>query len=117
VPPPGGSVSIPPPEGSVSIPPPEGSQSVPPPGGSEGPTASAPGGSTSVAPSFSGGVGGITGQPPGPEATLPPTDELAARQPTGDTWRILLVAMAGLLAAILLLTPTRRVEPVRDQRR
>jgi hypothetical protein len=40
-------------------------------------------------------------------ATLPPTDELPASAPTGTTWQALLIAMAALLAAILVLTPSQ----------
>jgi len=44
-----------------------------------------------------------------PEPTLPPTDSLAGEaQPSPDSWRLVLVAIAGLLAAILVLTPNRR---------
>jgi hypothetical protein len=40
--------------------------------------------------------------------TLPPTDSLSggSQGPTGDSWRLVLLAMAGILAATLLLTPT-----------
>jgi hypothetical protein len=44
--------------------------------------------------------------------TLPPTDTLGATAttaPAGDGWRLILVAMAGMLAATLLLTPARAV--------
>jgi uncharacterized repeat protein (TIGR01451 family) len=42
-----------------------------------------------------------------PGVTVPPTDGLGgtAPGPSRDAWRLLLVAMAGLLASILLLTP------------
>jgi hypothetical protein len=41
-------------------------------------------------------------------ATLPPTDGIgSAAQPGSDTWRLLLVVMAALLASILILTPSR----------
>ena len=54
-------------------------------------------------PSFSGGVEGITGTP---SVTLPPTDGVpAATAPASETWRILLIAMAVLLASILVVTP------------
>jgi hypothetical protein len=77
---------------------PTGSQ----PTGSELPIESQPTGSEQ--PSLSGGVGGLTGAP---VATLPPTDELPASAPTGTTWQALLIAMAALLAAILVLTPSQ----------
>jgi hypothetical protein len=40
--------------------------------------------------------------------TLPPTDALSAstQAPSGDSWRLILLAMAGILATTLLLTPT-----------
>jgi hypothetical protein len=61
----------------------------------------------SESPSFSGGVGGATGTPSA-DTTLPPTDGISSpMQPAGDTWRMLLVVMAGLLASVLLLTPSR----------
>jgi hypothetical protein len=63
--------------------------------------------SDSPAPSFSQGVGGITSAPSA-AATLPPTDGIGdAAAPAGDTWRMLLVVMAALLASILVLTPGR----------
>jgi hypothetical protein len=69
-----------------------------PPSGSEEPTQS-----EVPSPSFSGGVNPITGAP-----TLPPTDGIAAAaQPGSDTWRVLLIVMAALLASILVLTPNR----------
>jgi len=44
-----------------------------------------------------------------PVPTLPPTDNLTGQaQPSPDSWRLVLVAIAGLLAAILVLTPNRR---------
>ena len=60
-----------------------------------------------------GGVGGATGTP---NITLPPTDAvLGGTTPaTGEGWRLILLAMAGLLAATLLLTPARAV--VRQER-
>ena len=60
-----------------------------------------------------GGVGGATGTP---NITLPPTDSvLGGTTPaTGEGWRLILLAMAGLLAATLLLTPARAV--VRQER-
>jgi len=61
-------------------------------------------------PTPTGGVGGATGTP-GPGVTLPPTDTLSP-EPTifaGDGWRLILLAMAGLMAAALLATPARVV--------
>jgi hypothetical protein len=83
---------------------PTGSQ----PTGSELPIESQPTGSEQ--PSLSGGVGGLTGAP---VATLPPTDELPASAPTGTTWQALLIAMAALLAAILVLTPSPSAQHIR----
>ena len=64
-----------------------------------------------------GGVGGATGTP---SITLPPTDALAGTgttTPTGDGWRLILLAMAALLGSALVLTParagTRRDDPTR----
>ena len=43
-----------------------------------------------------------------PEITLPPTDTFGkAAAPTNESWRIMLVLMAGLLASVLILTPKR----------
>jgi len=41
--------------------------------------------------------------------TLPPTDSLSggSQAPGGDSWRLILLAMAGILATSLLLTPAR----------
>ena len=54
-----------------------------------------------------GGVGGATGTPAATAGvTLPPTSTLGGGDgSTGDGWRVLVLAMAGLLAAALLLTP------------
>jgi hypothetical protein len=56
-------------------------------------------------PAPTGEVAGETGTP---AVTLPPTDSLSGgnQGPVGDSWRLVLVAMAGILAAALLLTPT-----------
>jgi hypothetical protein len=42
-----------------------------------------------------------------PRITLPPTDTLTepSQAPTGENWRLILLAMAGILAATLVLTP------------
>ena len=59
-------------------------------------------------PTPAGGVGGATATP---GTTLPPTDSLGdtASAAGGDSWRIMLLALAGTLAAALLLTPARGV--------
>jgi len=51
-----------------------------------------------------GAVGGATGKP---HVTPPPTDALGTTtgQPTGDTRRLSLLALAALLASLLLFTP------------
>jgi hypothetical protein len=52
-----------------------------------------------------GGVGGATGTP---DPTLPATDTSdGAPRASGDGLRIVLLALAGLLAAALVLTPAR----------
>lgn len=59
-----------------------------------------------------GGVGGATGTPAGAaDPTLPSTSTIDGQGggPTGDGWRMILLAMAGLLAAALLLTPAGAV--------
>jgi len=56
-----------------------------------------------------GGVGGITGTPK-PRTTLPPTDTLTGTSPSAPAsqgWRLMLLAMAGLLGAALVLTPAQ----------
>ena len=61
-------------------------------------------------PAPTGGVGGATATPaPTAATTLPPTDTLGDAAPAtgGDSWRIVLLALAGLLTAALLLTPAR----------
>ena len=56
-------------------------------------------------PTPAGGVGGATGTP---RTSLPPTDmESDSAAPGGGTYVMVLVAMAGILASVLLLTPTR----------
>jgi hypothetical protein len=60
-------------------------------------------------PTPAGGVGPATGTPDSANATptLPSTSTIdqTGSGPTGDGWRIILLAMAGVLAAALLLTP------------
>ena len=63
-----------------------------------------------------GEVGGATGTP---GVTLPPTDTDLAQggaAQAGDGWRLILLAMAGLLAATLLLTPASAVVSRKDDR-
>ena len=50
-------------------------------------------------------VGGATETP---AITLPPTDTFGSgpMAPANDSWRILLVVMAGILASVLILTPS-----------
>jgi hypothetical protein len=77
------------------------------------PTPTPPGATPSPTPAPTGGVGPATGEPPAATAdpTLPSTSTIdgTGTGPTGDGWRIVLLAMAGLLAAALLLTPARAV--------
>ena len=50
-------------------------------------------------------VGGATETP---AITLPPTDTFGmSATPTNESWRLMLVLMAGLLASILILAPKR----------
>jgi hypothetical protein len=62
-----------------------------------------------------GGVAGSTGTP---NVTLPPTDTLgtATTAPAGDGWRLILLAMAGIVAGALLLTPASTVVNRKDDR-
>ncbi len=56
-----------------------------------------------VPPTFSQSVLAETGTP---SITLPPTDAISGTSaPAGDSWRIALLAMAGLLASVLVMTP------------
>jgi hypothetical protein len=93
---------------------------TPTPGGGGGgatPTPTPGGGGATPTPTPGGGVGGVTGTPPA--ATLPPTDTALDETSTtaGDGWRAALVALAGLLAAALLITPTRTPATRRIRRR
>jgi hypothetical protein len=66
-----------------------------------------------------GGVGGSTGTPR-PRATLPATDTLdgvASTAPAGESWRLMLLAMAGFLTAALMLTPARAAVRKDDRNR
>ncbi len=62
-----------------------------------------------------GEVEGATGTPPG--AVLPATDTLTGNPaaPSSDGWRLILLAMAGLLAVTLLLTPAESVARRRNR--
>ena len=64
-----------------------------------------------------GGVGGATGTP-GAGVTLPPTDTLTGGPEglAGDGWRLIFLAMAGLMAAALLVTPATVVARRNDER-
>jgi hypothetical protein len=52
-------------------------------------------------------TGEVLAETGAPEVTLPPTDALSegAQTPAADTWRLILLGMAGILATTLLLTP------------
>ena len=67
-----------------------------------------------------GAVGSATGRPGGAAGiTLPPTDTLSGGTsvPAGDGWRLILLAMAGLIAAALLMTPATAVVRRNDRHR
>jgi hypothetical protein len=68
----------------------------------------------SATPDPTGSVAAETGTP---SVTLPPTDSLSGSTsaPSGDSWRLILLAMAGFLAAALLLTPTHAVVRRKDR--
>ena len=90
------------PPGQTPTPTPPGGGATPTPTPTVVPTS---GGATPT-PTPAGTVGGETGTP---VATLPPTDTLAGdAQPSPESWRLVLAAIAGLLAGILVLTPNRR---------
>ncbi len=74
----------------------------------------APTPTTAPTPTPAGGVGGATGTP---GVTLPPTDTAltpGGASQAGDGWRLILLAMAGLLASALLLTPASAVVSRKD---
>jgi hypothetical protein len=75
---------------------------TPTPGGGE------QGATPTPTPTPGGGVSGATGTPT-VHVTLPPTDtDLSAAGPEGsDGWRIVLLGLAALLAAVLVVTPAR----------
>ena len=59
--------------------------------------------------------GGVLAATATPRATPPPTDTLPTNgTPSGDTWRLALLAIAGLLATLLLLAPAT---PAKARRR
>ena len=63
---------------------------------------------------FTNETGEVAGETATPKVTPPPTDTLPITgTPGGDSWRIALLAIAGLLATLLLLTPA----PARARRR
>lgn len=92
-------------QGQTPTPTPPGGGATPTPTPTVAPTAgetATP--SPTVAPT--GTSGGETGTP---VATLPPTDIFAGEsQPSPDSWRLVLIAIAGLLAGTLVLTPNRK---------
>ena len=67
-------------------------------------------------PKPTGDVGPSTGKTNPPHATLPATDTLDAvsSAPASESWRIILLAMAGLLTAALMLTPARSAARKQD---
>ena len=49
----------------------------------------------------------VQGETATPKITLPPTDAFGGPvAPTNESWRIMLVVMAGILASVLILTPS-----------
>jgi hypothetical protein len=63
-----------------------------------------------------GGVEGATGTPD-PDTTLPPTDAMGGpSSPSGDGWRMILLALAGALGAALILTPSESRISIRRRR-
>jgi hypothetical protein len=72
-------------------------------------------GGDTATPTPTGGIAGATATPP----TLPRTDSIdgSGTGPTGDGLRVVLLAMAGLLAAALVLTPAKAVVRKDDARR
>ena len=68
------------------------------------------------APSPGGSVGGETATPP--SNTLPPTDSGGSTStPTSDGWRVMLVVLAGVLAAALVSIPIGRTDGTVSRRR
>ena len=62
-------------------------------------------------------TGGVLAETGAPQVTLPPTDTLSGstQTPTGESWRIVLLAMAGILATTLLLTPVMQPAKRKDR--
>jgi hypothetical protein len=60
--------------------------------------------STSTSTTFSQSVGELTGAPSIPP---PPSDAAGVAQAAGNSWRLLLIGLAGLIASLLVLTPAR----------
>ena len=70
---------------------------------------------TTQATTTEGDQGGVLGATATPNATPPPTDTLpTSGTPGGDSWRLALLAIAGLLATLLLLAPAT---PAKARRR
>jgi hypothetical protein len=61
-------------------------------------------------------TGEVLSETGAPAVTLPPTDALSGNSstPSGDSWRLILLAMAGILAGTLLLTPSRTTADKRN---
>lgn len=53
-------------------------------------------------------TGSVQAETGTPTTTLPPTDTLTASAAANDSWRLLLIAMAGILATVLVLTPSKK---------
>jgi hypothetical protein len=62
-------------------------------------------------------TGSVLSEVGAPRITLPPTDTLSegTETPSGDNWRLILLAMAGILATTLILTPA--ASPARRRNR
>jgi hypothetical protein len=98
--------SAPPSSAPPSTPPP--GATTPPPGATATPTVAPTAGGATPTPTVAP-TGSSASETATPDRTLPPTDILAGEaQPSPDSWRLVLVAIAGLLAGILVLTPNRR---------
>ena len=62
-------------------------------------------------------TGEVLAETGAPQVTLPPTDTLSGttQTPSGESWRIVLLAMAGILATTLLLTPVMQPAKRKDR--
>jgi hypothetical protein len=62
-------------------------------------------------------TGEVLAETGAPAVTLPPTDTLSGstQAPAGESWRLILLAMAGILATTLLLTPAMSPARRRDR--